>query len=255
VSSPRGEGREQALVFGEVADDYDAFRPGYPAETFDAIIEFGGLHAGDRALEVGAGTGKATRPMLARGLEVHALEPSPGMADVLRRNGVDAEAARFDDYAPTAPFRLLYAAQAWHWVRCDDRYERAAAALQPGGTIALFWNQPREWDGELGAANDALYERYAPHMRRMTEKWKLDFTIDEIANHPAFTDATKHTTPWQEHYSAADYVRLLGTMSDHRMLDPDARTALHTAIGALVEEHGGIATVDYQTHAYLAHRC
>ncbi len=46
VSAPD---REQRLVFGEVAEQYDTYRPSYPDALFDTIVEFGGLRAGDRA--------------------------------------------------------------------------------------------------------------------------------------------------------------------------------------------------------------
>jgi trans-aconitate methyltransferase len=246
--------REQGLVFGEVADEYDALRPGYPDAVFDQILEFGALVPGDRAVEVGAGTGKATRSLLDRGLSIHAVEPSPPMAAVLRKYGVDAETVRFDEYTPREAFRLLYAAQAWHWVTSADRYDRAAAALAPGGTIALFWNKPREWDGELGAANDALYARYAPHLEGGAKKWTLGGVLHELAAHPAFTDIDNRVVTWTEKYSSADYVRLLTTMSDHRILPDETRAALHNAIGQLVESHGGTADVVYDTNLYLAHR-
>ena len=88
--------REQRLVFGEIAEQYDEYRPSYPDALFDTIIEFGELHAGDRALEIGAGTGKATAGFATRGLRVHALEPSPAMAAILRANGVETEEILFE---------------------------------------------------------------------------------------------------------------------------------------------------------------
>jgi len=98
---------EQGLVFGEVAEQYDRARPSYPDALFDTIIEYGGLALGDVALEIGAGTGKATRGFLARGIAVHALEPSPGMAAVLRDHGVDAEETTFEAWDPESrAFRL-----------------------------------------------------------------------------------------------------------------------------------------------------
>jgi trans-aconitate methyltransferase len=247
--------REQGLVFGEVADDYDALRPGYPDALFDHVMGFGVLEPGARAVEIGAGTGKATRSFLARGLSIHALEPSPEMAAVLRQHGIEAEAVRFEHFTPREPFRLLYAAQAWHWVPGADRYDRAAAALAPGGTIALFWNKPREWDDELGTANNALYAEYAPHLEGGAKNWQLGGVLDELAAHPLFERTERQQFTWTQQYTSADYVRLLTTMSDHRMLPDETRTALHTAIGALVDDHGGTADVTYDANLYLAHRC
>ena len=61
--------REQALVFGEVADQYDEMRPSYPDALFDTVIEFGGLRADDAAL--GDSLGEHWQPdVFAGGLDV-----------------------------------------------------------------------------------------------------------------------------------------------------------------------------------------
>lgn len=52
--------RLRARVFGEVAGEYDRIRPGYPDQLFDDVIAYAALGS-RQALEVGAGTGKATR--------------------------------------------------------------------------------------------------------------------------------------------------------------------------------------------------
>jgi trans-aconitate methyltransferase len=65
-----------------VAELYDRARPSYPAGAIDALLAHGALAPGDRVIEVGAGTGKATELLAARGLRVLALEPSAEMAAV-----------------------------------------------------------------------------------------------------------------------------------------------------------------------------
>ena len=82
------DGREQRFVFGEDAELYDRARPGYAARSSStACSGFAGVEGdGLRALEVGAGTGKATVAFASRGLRILALEPSPEMAEVARRN-------------------------------------------------------------------------------------------------------------------------------------------------------------------------
>ncbi|MFI9363325.1 hypothetical protein ACIG5E_20055 [Kitasatospora sp. NPDC053057] len=52
---------ERALSFGTVADAYERYRPGYPAKLFDLVAQYAGRPVRS-ALEVDAGTGKATRP-------------------------------------------------------------------------------------------------------------------------------------------------------------------------------------------------
>jgi SAM-dependent methyltransferase len=245
---------EQALVFGEVAEQYDRARPSYPDALLDTIVEYGGLASGDAALEIGAGTGKATRGFIARGLAVHALEPSPGMAAVLRDHGVDAEETTFEAWDPgSRVFRLVYAAQAWHWVQSGNRYAKAASLLAPGGTLALFWNVGREWDGSLGVDNDAVYDEIAPNLTGGVH-WNLDRHLDELEAAPAFTGVTKHVVTWEQRYSAEEWMTLLGTHSDHRILPAEQRSRLHAAVGEVIERHGGFVDMTYDTQLYLATR-
>src|SRR5262249_23055090 len=155
-----------------------------------AILAFGSLSAGAAALEIGAGTGKATMSVLARGLDVHAIEPDPGMAAVLRDKGVDVQDTTVEAWPLRADaFPLPDAGQAWHWVESADRYEKAAAALAPGGVIALFWNTPRPLEGEMGTAIDEIYERIAPETQVWKpDRWALDVTLDQLAAAPGFGD-------------------------------------------------------------------
>jgi SAM-dependent methyltransferase len=244
--------REQRLIFGEIAAGYDAHRPSYPDALFDAVMEFGGLVAGDRAVEIGAGTGKATSGFLERGLVVHALEPSAEMAAVARAKGIEVENSLFETWTPPRQFDLLYAAQAWHWVEGADRCERAAAALRPGGTLALFWNKGREWTGALAADNDAVYAEHAPNLHGRT--WDLSWVAPEIDACAAFEDATVQTVTWTCAYTRDDWVALLGTHSDHRILPEEQRTRLHSAVGDAIDRHGGRVDVVYDTVVYLSRR-
>jgi SAM-dependent methyltransferase len=245
---------EQRFVFGEVAEQYDRARPSYPDALFDTVLEHGGLAAGDAALEIGAGTGKATSGFVARGIDVHALEPSPGMAAVLRGRGFGVEETTFEEWAPRAgAFRLVFAAQAWHWVHSPDRYEKAASVLAPGGTVALFWNKGREWTGDMGADNDAVYAEHAPHLVG-GKSFDLDRELDELAAVVSLTGVTKRVITWEQRYSTAEWVTLLGTHSDHRILPEEQRTRLHTAVGDVIDRHGGFVDFVYDVNLYLATR-
>jgi SAM-dependent methyltransferase len=246
---------EQRLVFGEVAEQYDRYRPGYPDELFDAVVAYADARAGDRALEVGAGTGIATRAMTARGLTVTALEPSPGMAAFLRGSGVEVVETTLEDWSvEPAAFGLVYGAQSWHWVTLPQGYDVAAAALAPGGAIALFWNVPTEWDGQLGDDIDGVYRQHAPHLVRASEQWDLDGTLRELDDTGHFVAIEKRTFPWTETYTTETYRAILATHSNHRMLEDDQRERLHGAVADVVERHGGTVDVEYTAWLYLARR-
>jgi SAM-dependent methyltransferase len=246
---------QQRLVFGEIAAQYEVARPSYPGELFDAVMTDGCLSTGDAALEIGAGTGKATTPFVERGLRVHALEPSPPMAAVLRAKGIAAEEVTFEDWQvrPEA-FRLVYAAQAWHWVDGDDRYEKAAAALAPHGVVAFFWNKGRDWEGSLRRDNDAMYERYAPEMTSSLASWNLDWVADQLDGSGMFEPTVTRSFTWNQTYTTQEWVRLLGTHSDHRILPESQRTQLHAGVAEVIDAHGGAVDIVYDAVLYLSRR-
>ena len=158
------------LSFGSVADLYDHARPSYPVALVDDVVEYaaaGGARS-DRAVEVGAGTGKATALFAARGLNVVAIEPSAEMAQIARRNlagydNVTVEQTEFERWRPSGhEYGLLFSGQAWHWIAPDVRYVAARAALEDGGALAAFWNVP---DWSLCDLRESLGDVYRRHGR------------------------------------------------------------------------------------------
>jgi trans-aconitate methyltransferase len=246
--------REQRTVFGEVAEDYDETRPEYPDALFDAVFEYGSLRAGDRALEIGAGTGKATRAVVARRVDVLALEPAPGMATVLRKSHSAVLDTTFEDWTlEPRSFALVYAAQSWHWVADHDaQLHRVAETLRPHGTVALFWNGPQPHGGVLGQEIEAVYREVAPTVDSLTTQWPLDETLTELERSEAFVDSSKVTCLWSREYSTVEYVKLMGTHSSHRMLDDASRQRLQDGVAAVIDAHGGTIDVDGRTLLYLA---
>ncbi len=141
-----------ALSFGAVAGAYDRARPSYPAE---AVAWLAGSPPRP-VLELGAGTGKLTEPLVAAGHRVLATDPLGPMLHRLaeRLPGVPAARAR----AERIPLRsrsvdLVVAGQAFHWFDLDLALPEIARVLRPGGHIALAWNVRDEsvpWVRRLG---------------------------------------------------------------------------------------------------------
>lgn len=135
---------DRALSFDVVAGQYDSARPGYPPALFDAVEELSGRPLlGSRVVDVGAGTGIATRLLRARGAAATAVEPGPGMAAQLRRTLPDTPLVRgIGDALPLADASadLVTYAQSWHWTDPARSVPEALRVLRPGGALALWWN-------------------------------------------------------------------------------------------------------------------
>jgi SAM-dependent methyltransferase len=270
-----GAMRQQRLVFGEVAELYDKARAAYPDALVDDVIAFAGGPA-LRALEVGAGTGKATVSFAVRGLDILALEPSAEMAAVARRNcrqfpRVRIEEASFEDW-PAEPggYGLLYSAQAWHWVRPEVRYQKAAEVLNPRGALALFWHRTAWRRESLRDELESLYLRLVPDLYAKRPgfpglasragdpgpgRQPSESTASaEILQTGLFTAVTERTYPWPATFTADSFIDLLQTQSDHRLLPEDTRAELFAGVREIIADHGGQVVIPHATLLVLARR-
>ena len=260
--------REQRLVFGEVAELYDRHRPAYPDELIDDLVQLAGLEAGARVLEVGAGTGKATAMFAERGICVLGIEPSAEMGAVARRvcagyAAVEIEQVDFERWDPAGRrFPLVFAAQAWHWVEPEVGFAKAASVLMPGGVLAAFWNRAVWARAPMREAVLAAYRQAAPEILAETdpihpgssvpaddEDWKRAVAATEGLGAAAVRDYE-----WTAAYSGEDYAALLATHSTIRVLAPERRAALLSAVAGAIVSRGDQLTLPILTRLCLARR-
>jgi len=259
--------RERRLVFGEVAELYDRHRPTYPAALIDDLIVEAALDGSQSVLEVGAGTGKATVLFAERGIRVVAVEPSAEMAAVAAVRaggypGVDIEASDFEAWDPHGRrFPLLFAGQAWHWVRPEVGLPKARDVLLPGGVLAPFWNRVAWEHADVREALLEVYERVAPELSRDGPMHPANLLADAgdhweagIAAVDGLSGAEMRSNEWELEYSATEYAGLLSTASEIRLLDAGRRESFLTAITEAIEAHGEPARIPMRTQLCLARR-
>ncbi len=217
-----------------------------------------------RVLDVGCGTGIASREFVDQGAEVIGVEADPRMAEVGRRTGLTIEVSRFEDWTPGGePFDLVISAQAWHWIDLQRGPHLAADVLRPGGRLAVFWNgyhhQP-----EVSAVFAEVYGRVAPQI--LVESVALgstvvrrgatgsDLSLDSINASDRFEAAVEQSYPWTRTYTLAQWIDELPTHSDHRMLPPAELDELLTMLRQRLAALTGPIVVDFITHVITAIR-
>ena len=256
-----GIDEDRRTSFGSVASAYDRIRPSYPDELVADVLEYAAAKHGTRALEVGAGTGKATALFSAHGLIIDAIEPSAEMAAVARSNtsrGVRFLITKFED-AELEPrsYQLIFSAQAWHWVQPLTSERMAAAALVSGGGLACFWNRVDWSHCDLRFKLEAAYETigWGPKGLMTPRQARLEFAdewrerIDKV---DGLISPEARTYEWTETYSTAQYIALLGTHSDHILLEEERRIRLFGAVATVIDEAGGAIELRYSTQLCLA---
>lgn len=258
--------RERRGVFGEAVAQYEAARPGYPNELVDDVLNYAGPVG--RALEVGAGTGKATVAFAERGVNLTCLEPDPRMAAALVRQtskfpSVSVIEASFESWEPTERFDLLLAAQSWHWVDEDRKWDLAYAALKERGTMALLWNLYALTDTPTQIALldiDRLYRvdviGHTPSERpfsdfageiELAEGWPAYDLVDD----PRFDNFVSQRHHWEKNFPTALYLDFLSSLSAFRMIDEVQRGALLRDVASVLDSHGGSVSVGIATDLFM----
>ena len=212
------------LIHDQVAQRYDRARPGYPAALFDDIINYAGLAADARILEIGCGTGQATLPLAQRGYAIDCLEPGTQMAAIARANlanfpGVKVHGADFERFShPPASYDLLLSATAFHWVDPKIRFRKAHDLLKSRAALALFWHRPVQTEAsrDFVDAVQHIYNSVAPeltsdyvsppHPDQVTTEYE---DLIPASGYFAELEIQKHYVA--RTYSASAYVDLLAT--------------------------------------------
>jgi SAM-dependent methyltransferase len=231
---------------------------------FDDLVTLGGLGPDSRVLEIGSGTGRATLPLVERGLELVCVELGERMAAVARKKleGFPAQVVvgAFEDFAsPAGSFDAVVSFEAFHWVEPEVAYEKAHRVLRADGLLALggtvntlpdggdrFWSEVQE-----------DYEAVVPHPdnRPPPRPEDVEDLRQRIENSGRFRFVLSRGYPRDVEYTADEYVALMGTFSANLALDPGTRGRLFDRIRRRIEARPeGRLTAHYLFMVNLARR-
>lgn len=210
----------RAMSFGLVAEAYERFRPGYPVELVDMVMTYAGRPV-RAALEIGSGTGKATRLFARQGIAVTATEPDGAMLAELRKHvpaDVKTVQASFEDLRPGERYDLVYAAAALHWTSAERRWSRMAALLKPGGVFASCGGPIQLADP---AVREAVRVARAPYLESdeipspdgTPPEHDMQWPGTELQRSEWFVDVQQAVIERRLTMSADDYVGHLATIS------------------------------------------
>jgi SAM-dependent methyltransferase len=245
----RNEGRRRES-FDDVAELYDKGRPGYPRQLVDDLADIAELGEGRRVLEIGPGTGQLTVPMAERRVSLVAVELGANLAQVVRRklarfDGAEVVVADFDAWVlPDAPFDLVVAATAFHWLDPATRIQKCADALRPGGVLAIVetrWGAGRG-DDPFFVESQSCYARWDPGHDPSFQPLSLEDPPrqpDDLATSELFAPAAHRRYLCDREYGAAQYCDLLGTFSNILAFDEPTRAGFLACIANLIEVRFG----------------
>jgi SAM-dependent methyltransferase len=231
----------RALSFGVIAEAYERFRPGYPVELFDMVMTYADQPI-RTALEIGAGTGKATRLFAQRGVTVTATEPDQNMLAELRKHmpaNVKTMQAGFEDLRPGERYGLVYAAAALHWTNPEGRWSRMATLLEPGGVFASFGGpfqlaDPAVEEAVRAARAPFLESDEVPSPDGTPPGHEMQWPGTELQRSEWFADVQQSVIERRLTMSARDYVGHLSTVSAYLELPTSEQEQVYQRIARVL---------------------
>ena len=257
------DGRDLGRIFDEIPGLYDRVRPGYPDALFADLVAITGIDHTSTVLEVGCGTGQATRSLAAIGCSVTAVEPGIETAKVAADrlgafSNVKIEVSSFEDWDDHGRhFDALVAASSWHWVDPTVGWPRAHRVVNPNGWMALLGHVViRPPHGvEVYAETADLHDQFSPdnpdwgnppsedEVRATSYGWGPDLDPGDL-----FGPTIVRWHPTTQWFDGDGFADLLRSLSTYRRLHPDVRERLLAAIAARIKTDMG----DWVSRQYLS---
>lgn len=239
-------------TFDTVAKTYEKLRPGYPDPLYEAIFAHQPMNEKKSALEVGIGGGQATEPVLKTGCSVLAVEPGENFCALCRDkfkaySFFSALNGKFEEAELSEKqYDLVYSASAFHWVPEEAGYKKVYDVLKNGGSFARFANHPY-YDKRHPGMFEAVQEVYAVYMpgSLVPDEYSDEQARKraEIALKYGFTDIQHHLFHRTRDFTAAEYIQLLGTYSDHIAIEKETRGKFFAEIEQAINRMGGVITI------------
>lgn len=225
---------ELRATFGMVPELYDRARPTYPPELF---ADLRSLTEGDRLLEIGCGTGKATAALLASGFDVTCVELSDRLAEVARRNvpGARIEIADVEQWHG-GPFDVVAAFTAFHWLA--EGYATAARLLRRGGSLAVVKTVHVLGDDRFFVDSQEDYDAVAPSPDNGVPPSPDE--VEQLELEPPFELVAERRYLHEIEYTPDELIALLGTYSGNLALPAAQRDELFRRLHARASAQGTV---------------
>ncbi|MBQ8763784.1 MAG: class I SAM-dependent methyltransferase [Clostridia bacterium] len=243
-------------TFDTVADTYEKLRPGYVDELYQTIFDYAPINNTSRVVEIGIGGGQATLPFLETGCNLIAVDYGKNFCELCREKfkgypNFSAVSGKFEDVELNGEYDLIYSASAFHWIPEEIGYKKVFDMLKNGGVFARFANHPyRDKDKPtLSEEMDRIYAEYYYKYHNKKQEPLVEYSETQawnralIAEKYGFTDTQYKLFYRTRTFSAKEYIMLLGTYSDHIVIEEKIRNEFFSKIEDAINRHGGEITI------------
>jgi ubiquinone/menaquinone biosynthesis C-methylase UbiE len=239
-------------TFDTLAEHYDAGRTGYSNELYNALASFG-LAPRHHVLDVGCGTGLASRPLIENAFRVTGVDVSPAMLAKARERypaGTWVEGSAEALPFPPDTFDAAIGAQAFHHVDRAKAIAELVRVLKPGGLVGIWWKVLMDQDPVA-----QVRARVAQEMGGEPPQSGLKGGFKEFYA-AGLQDAALRVIPWHLTVSLDGYLNYersrksvrdaFGSRSDRYFAQVESR------LREMVGERAGYLALSYVQYLYVA---
>jgi ubiquinone/menaquinone biosynthesis C-methylase UbiE len=248
--------KDSTQRFTDRVEDYIKYRPSYPQEVIQALVQEAGLSTGKVIADIGSGTGILTRQLLETNCKVHAIEPNAAMraaAEEMLGNHpgfISINATAENTSLPDRSLDGITAGQAFHWFDRLATKVEFRRVLRPGGFIALVWNSWQTDSSDFMKDYTKLLVEWGTDYQRVSRTNVDDAAIRQFFHPQTFQ---KFTFP---HFQTFDYDGLRGRLFSSSYTPQEGHSNYEPLILGLHQlfdrhQHNNAIRFEYITTLYL----
>ena len=272
MSGDRFMNGKSGMFFDKHASIYDTARPNYLDKVYDEIAEHISVAYRQNWLEVGAGSGLASKQIITRlePQQITLLEPGHNFCEMLRKEfgglkGVSVVESDFEHFNSDEEFDAIIAATAWHWPDPKTKYQHAAELLKPQGSLVIFRNYyglendkpvsliSESNSGIIISEIDELYKKYggtAVDEANDAQANRIEARHREVRESNLFEVISEETMTWYKLVDSTTYINLLRSFQDATYLGE----AFFDEMKAIIDNNGGMIEERIVTDLIIAQK-
>lgn len=226
---------EMSKSFNQIARQYDKLRLSYPPELYDEIFSFCGKIK--TALEIGTGTGKATKKFLDSNVEVTAIEPAVEMLNIACEkyqhfrnfHPLRMSFEEFFSENGTQKFDMVFAASSFQWLKRDDRLNMISSLIKPKGFFIRFKTTTiLQSNSAAEKLLYGLYEKFFPEFLPKEVAYTSSNERDYII--AGFGSVVKKNFFRPVNFKRDDYIAFINTYTEYLCLPKKIRDDFEYAV-------------------------
>lgn len=247
---------DKKLTFNSDAESYDKYRSNYCDALFAELIDYVKLDDSMKVLEIGMGTGQATKPILDIGCHVTAIEIGDKLANLSREKfsnydnfeviNCDFESVELEENS----YDLIYSASAFHWISLDSGINKVKKLLKRDGVFAWISTTPipSKENEHIFRNIQRIYANYPSYFNKISEDICIDDLISstneklknraDVFRKYSFNEVRSMLYEGERIFSSKDYALMTSTFSDHKVMKYKDRIRFQSELEEIIKKLG-----------------